>query len=297
MRYYTALTLSPREHGGCGRQTPRIGLVALLMVASFLSPFIATNAAAQTAADSSATLRWTAPGDDGNVGRASLYELRYRTTTIVGVDTLSWWNAATIAAGLPSPSPVGSTDSVTVRGLNPATTYRFIIRAADEVPNWSGFSNMATKTTSGDVISPAAISDMIVTQVTGTSMSVRWTATGDDGTVGTATSYDIRYSQSPITAANWASATSATGEPVPLAAGTAQTYTLNGLSGSRTYYLAIKTLDEVSNTSGLSNVVNGTTTDTIAPAAVRDLSYAPGPSSTDALTEVGTYDALASIDR
>lgn len=260
---------------------------------------VALNASpgnAQTAADSTLTLRWTATGDDGLVGTASRYDLRYRTTPISGTDTLSWWNAATVATGLPTPSPSGSTDSVRVRGLLPVTTYYFIIRAADEVPNISGFSNVAVKTTSGDVTAPAAIADLSVTSVTGTSIAVRWTAPGDDGSTGTAARYEIRYSTSAITAANWGSATLASGVPAPVAAGTAQTYTLGGLAGSRTYYIAMKAFDEVGNTSALSNVVNGTTTDVVPPAAVRDLSYnTHEPSGTTEASEY--YEVLASSDR
>ena len=235
----------------------------------------ADPAAAAAVTDSTVTLQWTAPGDDGVVGTAARYDLRYRSTAISGVDTLSWWNAATVATGLPTPRPAGSTDSVTVRGLTPLTTYYFIIKAADEVPNWSGYSNLVTARTlaSPDVTPPAAVADLSVTGTTGTTIAVRWTAPGDDGATGTATSYDIRYSTSTITLANWASATTVTGEPTPAVAGTAQTYTVTGLSGSRTYYVAIRATDDAGNVSLLSNVVNATTPDVIPPAPVRDLSY------------------------
>jgi hypothetical protein len=252
-----------------------LGLAALAPSVLLALSLVAPRAAAQTAADSTVTLLWTAPGDDGNVGTASQYDLRYRATPISGTDTLTWWNGATQVSGLPTPHPAGSTDSMVVRGLQPLTTYYFIIRAADEVPNWSGFSNVATKTTSGDATPPAAIADLTVTGVTGTSLSLRWTAPGNDGTSGTATSYDIRYSTSPITNGNWSSATTVTGEPAPAAAGTQQTFTIPGLAGSRTYYVAMKTTDGAGNVSSLSNVVNGTTADTIPPAPVRDLSLNP----------------------
>jgi hypothetical protein len=241
------------------------------VAAALLAP--AAPASAQTSADSTVTLVWTAPGDDGNIGTANRYDLRYRTTPISGTDTLTWWNAATPVTGLPTPRAAGSTDSMRVRGLTPVTTYYFLLKAADEVPNWSGYSNVAVKTTSGDLTAPSVIADLAVTGATGTTLSLRWTAPGDDGNVGTATSYDIRYSTSPITNANFASATAVTGEPVPAVAGTVQTMTIAGLSGSTTYYIAMKTTDNASNVSGLSNVPTGTTTDTVAPAAVRDLSY------------------------
>jgi hypothetical protein len=175
-----------------------------------------------------------------------------------------------------------------IGGLLPLTTYYFIVRAADEVPNWSGFSNVASKTTSGDNTAPAAVADLTITGTTGNSIAVRWTAPGDDGNTGTATSYDIRYSTSSITNGNWNSATQASGEPTPAAAGTQQTFTLTGLSGSQTYYVAIRATDERGNVAALSNVVSGTTNDTTPPAPVRDLSRRDGPAAErGALARVG----------
>lgn len=262
--------------------TRRLTLYLAVSAAAVLGVCLtAATASAQTSADSSVVLLWTAPGDDGTTGTAARYDLRYRTVAISGTDTLTWWNAATPAAGLPTPRPSGSTDSVRVRGLTPLTTYYFVIRAADEVPNWSGFSNLAVKTTSGDATAPAAVADLAVTGATGTSLSIRWTAPGDDAATGTAASYDIRYSTSTITNGNFASATPVTGEPAPAVAGTAQTMTITGLSGSRTYYIAMKTTDDAANISALSNVPSGTTTDTVAPAPVRDLSYDPDSEPVD----------------
>jgi len=245
------------------------GLIVLTALVALLAPGFAR---AQSAADSTVLLQWTAPGDDGNIGRATSYDLRYRTVPISGTDTLSWWNSAVQVTGEPAPSNAGVTDSMRVRGLTPLTTYYFIVRAADEVPNWSGYSNVATKATSGDNTAPAAITTLAITGTTGNSLSLRWTAPGNDGTTGTAASYDIRYSLSPITNGNWSSASQATGEPAPAVAGTQQTFTLSGLSGSQTYYVAMRATDGSGNVSNLSNVVNGTTGDTVAPAPVRDLS-------------------------
>jgi len=254
-------------------------------------------AAGQTAADSTVTVLWTASGDDGNTGTATSYALRYRTVGVTGTDTTSWWNAATSVTGLPAPHAAGATDSMKVRGLTPVTTYYFVLRVADEVPNWSGFSNIAVKTTSGDTTPPAAVADLAVTATTGTSISVRWTAPGDNGATGTAKSYDIRYSTSAITASNWSAATQPTGEPAPAAAGTAQTYTITGLTPSRTYYIAMKTTDDAGNISVLSNVPSGTTADTIAPAPVTDLSLNPDSEPADWTVQAGPEIQMASDAR
>ena len=139
------------------RWVRRLCGVALIAAISALA--LPGLAAAQTI---STTLLWTAPGDDGMVGRATTYALRYRTTAIVGTDTLSWWNAATAVSGLPAPGVSGATDSVLVNGLDPTKTYYFILRTADEVPNWSGYSNVAIKPASVDATPPAAITDLAV---------------------------------------------------------------------------------------------------------------------------------------
>lgn len=108
------------------------------------------------------TVVWTSPGDDGNVGTAATYQLRYRTTGIAGTDTLSWWNAATSAPAMPIPRVAGSTDSVTVQGpfVGGSTIY-FLLKACDEIPNCSGYSNLAVKVVP-DFTPPGRIIDLIV---------------------------------------------------------------------------------------------------------------------------------------
>jgi len=94
----------------------------------------------------SLVLHWTAPGDDGNTGRASTYELRY-SESAVPTDTASWWGAASSAGALPQPLTAGTRETYTVAGLDSGKTYYFVIRTADEVPNWSGFSNVSVRST------------------------------------------------------------------------------------------------------------------------------------------------------
>lgn len=131
-----------------------LGVVALLGALA-----LPGSARAQTV---STTVEWVAPGDDGNTGTATTYALRYRTTAISGTDTLSWWNAATPVSNLPAPAVAGTLQSKVVSGLSAAQTYYFLLRTADEVPNWSGFSNLAIKLPSVDATPPAAITDLAV---------------------------------------------------------------------------------------------------------------------------------------
>jgi hypothetical protein len=236
------------------------------------APAAVSNLATSGATQTSINLSWTAPGDDGSVGTATGYDIRYSTATI----TEGNWASATQATGEPTPSIAGSGESKTVTGLSAGTTYYFAIKTADEVPNTSAISNIASGTTTvaPDTTAPAAIVNLTATSTTQSSVGLSWTAPGDDGSTGTATSYDLRYSTSVVTEGNWSSATQATGEPTPLVAGTSQSMTVSSLSANTLYYFAIKTSDEVPNTSALSNVASTSTRptpDATAPAAVTNL--------------------------
>ena len=114
----------------------RGGIVAAVLA---LTPMAAVG---QTQTNS-ITLEWTAVGDDGNVGRATSYQMRYSATDPSAMDTLAWWGGATAVTGLPSPSNPGATETVTIQGLTAGITYYFVLRTGDEVPNWSDFSNVA----------------------------------------------------------------------------------------------------------------------------------------------------------
>ena len=110
-----------------------------------------------------------------------------------------------------------------------------------------------------DSTPPDAVADLATGTVTASSVDLSWTAPGDDGATGTATTYDVRYSTSTITAGNWGSASPASGEPSPQVAGSGEAFTVTGLSAGTTYFFAIKTSDEVPNESAISNVPSAAT--------------------------------------
>lgn len=114
------------------------------------------------------------------VGRATSYDLRYRTVAITGTDTLSWWNNATQASGEPVPGVSGTTDSTRVNNLTQGTTYYFIIKAADEVFNWSGYSNVAVGTTYSCVV--GGVQQFSAVADTG-QVTVSWSSTPDPDAV------------------------------------------------------------------------------------------------------------------
>src|SRR6185503_8682859 len=54
-----------------------------------------------------------------------------------------------------------------------------------------------------DTTAPAQISDLSASAPTQTTLTLAWTATGDDGTSDAAYAYDLRFSTSPISDVNW----------------------------------------------------------------------------------------------
>ncbi|MBI2933842.1 MAG: fibronectin type III domain-containing protein, partial [Planctomycetes bacterium] len=236
------------------------------------APAAVSNLAVTGVTATTVSLQWTSPGDDAGTGTATTYDIRYAATAIT---TDAEFTAATTVTGEPAPAVAGTVQTMTVTGLVASTTYYFAVKTADEVPNWSAVSNSPTGTTSADISAPAAVGDLAVTGTTSTTVDLQWTAPGDDGATGTATTYDIRYAATAITTdAEFTAATAVTGEPVPSVAGTVETMTVTGLFSSTTYYFAVKTADEVPNWSAVSNSPSGATlasADATAPAAVTDL--------------------------
>ncbi|MCU1349933.1 MAG: peptidase [Acidobacteria bacterium] len=104
-------------------------------------------------------------------------------------------------------------------------------------------------------IAPAAIGDLNVLDATYRAVTIRFTATGDDGTSGNASRYDVRISESPITEANFGAATPLTGVPGAQPNATIETMKLGGIAPSKAYYIALRAIDNAGNASAISNVV------------------------------------------
>lgn len=215
---------------------------------------------------------WTATGDDSTQGKAAQYDLRYSTQPI----TEENWDNATRVPGVAPPFEAGYYDHCLVQGLAPATTYYFAVKVQDKAFNWSTVSNVGSATTQGygDTIPPSLVSDLIVDSVSSSTISLSWTAPGDDSGFGRASYYDIRFSVLPIySEIDWFYSARLTGEPAPVPAGTHQSLTVTGLTPDRHFYFALKAGDEITNWSALSDQVPATTApaEIIPPAAITDL--------------------------
>ena len=90
-----------------------------------------------------------------------------------------------------------------------------------------------------DASRPAAVTDLEAAAGK-RNVTLNWTAPGDDGTCGRAHSYDVRFSQAPITTDNFSSAQPLSGEAAPGEPGSAESFTIktprcDGFVAVRTY--------------------------------------------------------------
>ncbi|CAG0921672.1 unnamed protein product [Notodromas monacha] len=91
------------------------------------------------------TIRWTAPGGDYKIGKASLYEIRYSTNRDVVMDQNRFLSEGNILTAAPSPEEAGTQQEadafVRGDGLARGRVYYFALRAYDG--EWSPLSNVA----------------------------------------------------------------------------------------------------------------------------------------------------------
>jgi subtilisin family serine protease len=103
-----------------------------------------TDLIGQAADTASVILTWTAPGDDGSSGRASLYDVRYSSAPIAPENFVA-------ATPVPSRPPLlaGLRERLRVSGLHSSTDYYFAMRAIDELGNLGPIGDAARVPTLG----------------------------------------------------------------------------------------------------------------------------------------------------
>ncbi|PYT14876.1 MAG: hypothetical protein DMF51_07755 [Acidobacteria bacterium] len=133
-----------------------------------------------------------------------------------------------------------------------------------------------------DDVPPGPIDDLRVVESNSNSIVLSWTATGDDGTIGRALSYEMRYANYPIDASNFAAAILAPGPPSPAPAGSVETMEVTGLAANTFYYFSVKARDEWGNAGPFGNLASG---GTLLPPT-----FASSPSSFAAALRTGEVD-------
>src|SRR3989344_173512 len=143
------------------------------VIADSTPPSTPGSLTATAQSSSQINLSWTASTDTGGSGLAG-YRV-YRDGIQINTTTAT---------------------SYSDTGLTPSTAYRYYVIAYDAASNSSSQSNTASATTLSppDSIPPAAITDLTASNPTVNSITLSWTAPGDDGNAGTASVYDLRYS-------------------------------------------------------------------------------------------------------
>ncbi len=103
-----------------------------------IPPATIDSLAVSSPGESQFTLTWAAPGDDGVIGKVTVYNLRY--SSVGPIVTQDDFAAATPVVKWIVPLAANSPQTAEVWPLTPATTYWFAVRAADEVGNLSPLS-------------------------------------------------------------------------------------------------------------------------------------------------------------
>lgn len=102
-------------------------------------PSAITDLRAERQSDGAVMLGWTAPGDNGDEGAATMYSIRYATQPIT---EHNWVAAEPVAVNL-RPLNAGAIESLTINDLAPGKAVYFAARATDEAGNESPISNPA----------------------------------------------------------------------------------------------------------------------------------------------------------
>jgi subtilisin family serine protease len=170
-------------------------------------------------------------------------------------------------------------------GLEPATIVSRLASSADPQPTLAGktksggrldvFRLLAT----ADTVPPAAITDLVVEETGSTTARLRFTAPGDDGVLGRASTYDIRFDRDTLDPAHLDEAPAFVNRVVPGAAGSVETIEVDGLVPATTYAFAVRARDEWETSGPASDIALGTTLG--APAIVL------APASTEETLSVG----------
>ena len=182
---------------------------------------------------------------------------------------------------------------VNLTNLSPSTTYYFKVESRNTagLDTQSGgyqFISQASSSTPGgggtggvDTTAPSAITDLSLVSSGQGTLTASWTASGDDGTAGTASYYVLKYATAPITSeTSWQLGVSVGSMPAPMLAGTRQSALISGLTPGATYYVALKVFDEAGNVSLISNSPSA------VPAAAVPSETTPSPPTTPPPTTV-----------
>lgn len=218
--------------------------------------------------DGAIVLQWTAPGENGMEGRAKVYDIRYSQELITSAN----WETMPTVSPAPRPAQAGTTEEVTIPGLQPNTKYSFSVVAIDASGNLSPLSNVVSVYTA-DTVVPAAITTLRAENVDSSSVLLSWTSPGDDEIHDTPERYEIRYARKPLSEVSWSRAKMVEESLIPSTKGKQERFLLSGLNPKSMYYIGVKAIDAGENASEISNILQVYTSEgSVMDLAILDFS-------------------------
>jgi hypothetical protein len=197
-----------------------------------------------------ATLHWTAPADPGRPDpEIARYDVRVSDLPIISAN----FDQAQPLANPPIPAPPGTPEQLSVPALSENADHWFAIRGQDRSGNWSAISNVIVVHTENDA--PAPVADLTVASGTDSTLTLSWTASGDDGDVGRPAYYRLRYAEAPLDSAAFAVATQGEDVAASASGGQRESHVLRGLPRGKRLWIGMRAVDTAGNFSALSNIV------------------------------------------
>ncbi|MEK7767228.1 MAG: fibronectin type III domain-containing protein, partial [bacterium] len=177
-----------------------------------------------------------------------------------------------------------STSWTVPANLTEGKNYFWSVRARDREGLVSKYANVRNFRI--DVTAPSAVTDLTGTTGTGAGeANLSWTAPGNDGTAGQASSYRVKYATwtSPNTTGWWDGAYSSTA-PVyeyssawePVASRQTETRALTGLTAATSFYFAVRAKDAIANLAVMPPSLTGPVYSKAAPSS-GGLTYSATP--------------------
>jgi chitodextrinase len=254
-----------RDLAGNACTTPPVAACTAPLPADSDGPATVADLVALAASPTSLTLRWTSPADRPS-GRSAAYDVRM-------LPEEGGWEEGAPLEQASTPASPGLAESLRVEALQPATTYRFALKARDAAGNWSAASNTAQATTPAppDEDPPFAVTDLLAVAGASDQVLLTWSAPADAPGGGPAAGYDVRWWAE---GGSWEAA-DGTAAPAPLSPGSPESLRVGGLAAAETYSFAVASRDGLGHVSSLSNIASATTEaapDEEAPEAIVDLS-------------------------
>ncbi len=204
---------------------------------------------------SAVAFSWTGPstGAAAGLGEGSYFALEVSSGAAFSADNI----VINISTAIEVDSGLSTADGAYVSTVTLAhnTTYYWRVSTVDGVLLSSGpWSQVYSFVT--DLASPASVFDLGYSSVSTGSITLSWTAPGDDGAGGVLNNSTFTIQHSTDSGASWSTSLaqiniSTTG----VTPGTSQYYMLGGLAANTSYYFRLWTKDDAGNYSSVSNAV------------------------------------------